>query len=41
MNDLIAVIEDEPDLAALVSAHLRKEGFRVGRSATPNGSFAV
>jgi two-component system phosphate regulon response regulator PhoB/two-component system alkaline phosphatase synthesis response regulator PhoP len=29
MNDLIAVIEDEPDLAALVSAHLRKEGFRV------------
>jgi two-component system phosphate regulon response regulator PhoB/two-component system alkaline phosphatase synthesis response regulator PhoP len=29
MNALIAVIEDEPDLAALVSAHLRKEGFRV------------
>jgi len=29
MNDLIAVIEDEPDLAALVSSHLRKEGYRV------------
>jgi two-component system phosphate regulon response regulator PhoB/two-component system alkaline phosphatase synthesis response regulator PhoP len=29
MNTLIAVIEDEPDLAALVASHLRKEGFRV------------
>jgi two-component system phosphate regulon response regulator PhoB/two-component system alkaline phosphatase synthesis response regulator PhoP len=29
MNKLIAVIEDEPDLAALVASHLRKEGFRV------------
>ncbi len=29
MNALIAVIEDEPDLAALISSHLRKEGFRV------------
>ena len=29
MNALIAVIEDEPDLAALVASHLRKEGFRV------------
>ena len=29
MNTLIAVIEDEPDLAALVASHLRKDGFRV------------
>jgi two-component system phosphate regulon response regulator PhoB/two-component system alkaline phosphatase synthesis response regulator PhoP len=29
MNALIAVIEDEPDLAALISSHLRREGFRV------------
>jgi len=29
MNELLAVIEDEPDLAALIAAHLRKEGFRV------------
>jgi DNA-binding response OmpR family regulator len=29
MNTLIAVIEDEPDLASLVASHLRKDGFRV------------
>jgi DNA-binding response OmpR family regulator len=29
MHPLIAVIEDEPDLAALVASHLRQEGFRV------------
>jgi DNA-binding response OmpR family regulator len=29
MNELIAVIEDEPDLAGLVSSHLRQDGFRV------------
>ena len=28
MNELIAIIEDEPDLASLTSQHLRKEGFR-------------
>jgi two-component system phosphate regulon response regulator PhoB/two-component system alkaline phosphatase synthesis response regulator PhoP len=29
MNELIALVEDEPDLASLVTAHLRKEGYRV------------
>ena len=28
MNETIAIVEDEPDLAALLAAHLRKEGFR-------------
>jgi DNA-binding response OmpR family regulator len=29
LNALIAVVEDEPDLAALIASHLRKDGFRV------------
>ncbi len=29
MNELVAVIEDETDLAALTAEHLRREGFRV------------
>jgi two-component system phosphate regulon response regulator PhoB/two-component system alkaline phosphatase synthesis response regulator PhoP len=29
MNELVAVIEDEADLAALTAEHLRREGFRV------------
>ena len=29
MNELIAVIEDEPDIIELISLHLKKAGFRV------------
>jgi len=29
MNELIAVVEDEPDIRGLVSLHLKKEGFQV------------
>jgi DNA-binding response OmpR family regulator len=29
MNELVAIIEDEADLAALTAEHLRREGFRV------------
>jgi DNA-binding response OmpR family regulator len=29
MNELIAVVEDEPDIRDLVSLHLKKEGFQV------------
>ncbi len=29
MNELIAVVEDEPDIRELVSLHLKKAGFRV------------
>lgn len=28
MNELIAIVEDEPDLASLTASHLRKEGYR-------------
>ena len=29
MNELIAVIDDEPDILELVSLHLNRAGFRV------------
>ncbi|MEI8190885.1 MAG: response regulator, partial [candidate division NC10 bacterium] len=29
MNELVAIVEDEADLAALTAEHLRREGFRV------------
>lgn len=29
MNELIAIIEDEPDIVELISLHLKKAGFRV------------
>ena len=29
MNELIAIIEDEPDIVELISLHLKKTGFRV------------
>lgn len=29
MNELIAVVDDEPDILALISLHLKKAGFRV------------
>lgn len=29
MNELIAVVEDEPDIRELISLHLKKSGFRV------------
>ena len=28
MNELIAIVEDEPDIASLISLHLKKAGFR-------------
>jgi len=29
MNELVAVVDDEPDILELVSIHLKKERFRV------------
>jgi DNA-binding response OmpR family regulator len=35
MNELVAVVDDEPDILELVSIHLKKERFRVGNLAMP------
>ena len=37
MNELIAIIEDEPDIIDLISLHLKKTGFRVEGFETGDG----
>jgi DNA-binding response OmpR family regulator len=37
MNELIAIIEDEPDIVDLISLHLKKGGFRVEGFETGDG----